>query len=81
MPLKLVKNRDIRFKLQGERYADDIRYLNDNNYYYLVELDHLIYLETLMTRNEEATQRVKKYEIKYNDFMKSLRDKYDYSEV
>tara|TARA_B110000902_G_scaffold42768_1_gene46776 strand:- start:1933 stop:2178 length:246 start_codon:yes stop_codon:yes gene_type:complete len=81
MPLKLVKNRDIRFKLQGKRYADDIRYLNDNNYYYLVELDHLIYLETLMTRNAEATQRVKKYEIKYNDFMKSLRDKYDYSEV
>ena len=65
MSLNLVKNRDIRFKLQGKRYADDIRYLNDNNYYYLVELDHLIYLETLMTRNEEATQRVKKYEIKY----------------
>jgi hypothetical protein len=77
MPLKLVKNRDIRFKLQGERYGSDIRYLKDKHYYYLVELDHLIYLEALMTRKEEAEQRIKKY----NNFMKSLKDKHDYTEV
>jgi len=83
MPLKLVPNKCHACKLQGCRYARDIRE-DDKEFENMLSLiilirekyDKLLTREILMTRREESLreeEKQKKYEKTYQDFIESLR--------
>jgi|TARA_B100001093_G_C26691751_1_gene955149 hypothetical protein len=71
MPLRLIKNPCYQCKYQGIRYGIELRYENNiNNYYLEKKLEKLIHIEILMTRKEEAENRIKEYDKIYNEFIK-----------